>query len=323
VNPDVVDAIATLERQGVLDSTRARRFSRVAGRELVSLHAELRFLAYTGVVLVMGGVGLLVKENLERIGPVTIAVALAMAALGGFAWVVRHAAPFTRAAASSAHLAFDYVLLLAALLAAADLAYLEAQFTPLGPAWSWHLLIVSAFYAVLAFRYDSRVVFSLALSTFAAWRGVSAGQLEHTLWGGPAGSGYVRLNAVGCGVLFVMLGAVLKRNDWKAHFEPAAVHVGCLLVLSALASALAESRMDAQAYGFVLFVVGGALAGYGLYARRLWLLAMGVVGAYVGLSAVVLSAADNGEFAVYWFAFTGLCVLPALFLLHRVVKERV
>ena len=29
------------------------------------------------------------------------------------------------------------------LLAAADLAYIEVQFTPLGPNWSWHLLIVA------------------------------------------------------------------------------------------------------------------------------------------------------------------------------------
>jgi predicted N-acyltransferase len=43
----------------------------------------------------MGGVGILVKENLERLGPVTIAVGLGLAALACFVWVVRHAVPFT------------------------------------------------------------------------------------------------------------------------------------------------------------------------------------------------------------------------------------
>ena len=102
------------------------------------------------------------------------------------------------------HLALDYVLLLGALLAGADLAYAEAKFTPLGDAWPWHLLVVALFYAGLAFRYDSRVLLSLALSTFAAWRGVSAARLEHALWMG--GEDLVRVNAAGCGLLFLARG---------------------------------------------------------------------------------------------------------------------
>jgi hypothetical protein len=36
---------------------------------------------------------------------------------------------------------------------------------PLGAGWPWHLLVVAVFYAALALR-DSRVVWSLALTTF-------------------------------------------------------------------------------------------------------------------------------------------------------------
>ena len=54
--------------------------------------------------------------------------------------------------------------------AAADLAYVEVRFSPLGAHWPWHLLLVSALYALAALRFDSRVVWSLALSTFLAWR---------------------------------------------------------------------------------------------------------------------------------------------------------
>lgn len=322
MNPDVADAVASLARDGTLDAAPARLFSRVARRELVSLHGDLRFLAYTGVLLVMGGVGILVKDELDRIGPLAIAAVLALGAAASFAWLARHAPPFTRRAVPSAHLGLDYVLLLGALLVGADLAYVEAQFTPLGAAWVWHLLIAATFYALLAFRYDSRVLFSVALSTFAAWRGVSAGQLEPAVWRWDEGASDVRANAAACGVLFLLLGAVLKRSDWKAHFEPVAVHAGWLLVLSALLSGLGESDGQAQVYGSVLFVVGGGLAAYGLHARRFWLLVMGLLGAYIGVSTVVLSAVDSSRFAVYWFAFSGLAVLPALFLLHRLVKER-
>jgi hypothetical protein len=45
----------------------------------------------------------------------------------------------------------------------------------LGPYWPWHLLVVASAYAALAFRFDSKTLFSLALTSFAAWRGGGGG----------------------------------------------------------------------------------------------------------------------------------------------------
>src|SRR6185295_17929070 len=102
-----------------------------------------------------------------------IAAALGVAAAACLAWVHRTAPPFSWGETRSPHFASEYLLLLGVLLLGADLAYVETQFTPLGDAWPWHLLMLSAVGALLSVRYDSRIVFSLALSTFAAWRGVS------------------------------------------------------------------------------------------------------------------------------------------------------
>ena len=164
---------------------------------------------------------------------------MALGALACLLWVARKAPAFTWGEVASPHLALDYVLLLGALLVGADLAFAEVKFTPLGDAWPWHLLIVALFYALLAFRYDSRVLLSLALSTFAAWRGVSTARLEHALWIGSEDP--VRVNAAACGILFLAVGAVLRGRSWKAHFEPVATHLGWLLLLGAVASALGTS----------------------------------------------------------------------------------
>ena len=53
-------------------------------------------------------------------------------------------------------------------------ALLEAQFRFLGPNSRYHLLLYSLIYMAAAYRYSSATVLSLALSSFAAWRGVSA-----------------------------------------------------------------------------------------------------------------------------------------------------
>lgn len=316
MNPDVADAVPRLAAAGILPPERAPLFLRVARRELVSVHWELRALLYAGVLLLTGGVGLLVKENLDRIGPVTIAVALGLAAGAALAWVWRVSPPFAWGEAPSPNLAFDYMLLLAVLLAAADLAYVEVQFTPLGADWPWHLLIVALLTGLAAFRFDSRVVFSLALSTFAAWRGIAVAQLGSFLGGREDA---VRWNAIGCGVLFAALGLVLVCTGRKAHFEPVAVHLGWLLILGGLASGMVGESW--AMWTCALLVTGTALATGAFHYRRFPLFAFGVLAGYAALSRLILEAGSAEVLGCFWFFASALLLLFVLIAAQRRMKE--
>jgi len=181
VNPDVVGAIARLRADGVLSPAQAARFDRVARRELVTLRFEIRALLYAGVLLLTGGVGALVAQHQHDIGPLAIAFGIGLAALGCLGWVARRAAAFSWGPVPSAGVAFDYVLLLGLLLAAADLAYVEAQLTLLGPRWPRHLLVVAALDLLAAYRWDSRTALGLALTSLAAWRGLAVGLVPTVL----------------------------------------------------------------------------------------------------------------------------------------------
>lgn len=317
MNPDVAHAVAQLSASGTIAPGPARLFGRVARRELVSVRAELRLVAYAGVLLASAGVAELLRENLDRIGPLAIASSLALAALACFAWVARRAPAFGWGEVASPHLALDYVLLLGALLAAADLAFVEARFTPLGDAWPWHLLIVAALYAALAFRFDSRLLFSLSLSSFAAWRGVSSARLQGAFWIG--GDDLVRANAVGCALLFLVMGALLRARGRKAHFEPVAAHVGWLLLLGTLASALGTPDGPLWALALVGLAALAGLVGY--RQRRFSLMAIALVAAYVGVSALVVRVLHEDLLVFGWFALTPLCVVALLFVLHRLLRE--
>ena len=320
MNPDVAAAIPPLVEAGILPAAAAPRLLRVARGELVSVRAELRAVLYLGVLLVMGGVGVLVKENLDRIGPVTIAVGIGLAAALALGWVARIAPPFSWGEAPSPHLGFDYLLLLGVLLAAADLAYVEVHFTPLGAHWAWHLLIVALLTALAAFRYDSRVVFSLSLSTFAAWRGVSAAHLgQQALWQWSWVEDAVRWNAIACGALFVILGFALVRTGRKAHFEPVATHLGWLLILLALGSGMDAVRWGA--WSVALLITGIGLAAVSFLRRRFPLFAYGILAAYAGMTRLVL--AGNREWAAgcFWFSFTSLALIFGLVLAQRRMRR--
>ena len=105
--------------------------------------------------------------------------------------------------------------------------------------------------AALAVRGDSRVVATVALTTFAAWRGVAASPLERTFWTGDAA---VRSNAMATGLLFVVLGRVLIGTSRKAHFEPVATYLGWLLILGSTLSG--STGTEATSFRAGLFVVG-------------------------------------------------------------------
>lgn len=317
MSPEVAAAAERLGAQGVLSAAQRALFARVAHGELVSVYRELRLLLYAGIVVAMAGVGLLVKENFERLGPFAVATALAVAAASCLAWVARRSPAFSWHEAATPHLGFEYLLLLGVLLAGADLAYVEAQFTPLGAAWPWHLLIVSAASAALAVRYDSRIVFSLALSTFAAWRGVSVVLLEKAFWSGSDPASSLRWNAIGCGAAFLVLGAVLVSLDRKAHFEPVAVHGGWILVLGALASGLGG---DTAGLDVCLLLAGSGVAAYAFRRARFSLFVLGVLAAYVALSALFLRLDPGLTGGSLWFALTSLVVLGGLLRVHRTLR---
>jgi len=322
MNPDVAAAVVRLGRDSVLTPQQTAHFGRVARGELVSVRPELRFFLYCGVLAVMAGVGVLVQQNLDRIGPVAIAAGLWLAAAGALLWAQRHAPAFTWGKAPAGHLAFDYILLLGVLLTGAALAYTEVKFTPLGAAWSTHLLIMSVFAGALAVWGDSRTVAGLALSTFAAWRGVSASPLSGAFWSGPERETAIRWNAGLTGLLFVGLGVLLVRTNKKAHFEPLAAHLGWLLVLASILSGVGEGGSVGASFQIGLLLVGAGLAVWAFLAGRFSLFGMGLVAAYVGLTALTVSALPDPFLGFMWFIVTGGGVLVALLVENHKIKAR-
>src|SRR6266536_4539139 len=217
MNPDVVSAIARLRRDNVLGQAQATLFDRVARRQLVSVRFEIRALLYAGVLLLTTGVGLFVKEHHREIGPWAIAVGIGVVAAACLVWVSRKAAPFSWEEVPSPDVAFDYLLLLGLLLFASDLAYIEVQFTLLGPNWAHHLLIVGAVYLAAAYLWDSRTVLGLALTTLAAWRGLSVSLVTGWLWKSQPND--LRENALVLGVVYVAAASLSVLLRRKPHFE--------------------------------------------------------------------------------------------------------
>jgi hypothetical protein len=320
MSPDVAAAVDELGKAGILSADAAALVGPVARGERVSVRAELRALFYGGVLLAMAGVGALARENLDRLGPVAVASGIGLAAFLCLGWVVRVGPPFSRGQVASPNLAFDYILLLGVLLSAAELAYLETQFTPLGGSWPLHFLLVAALAFALAFRYDSRALFSLGLASVAAWRGVSVslGAARMAFPGGaPEG---LRWNALGCGIVFAFTGMALGRSDLKPHFEGVATHLGALLVLGALLSGCGVDTADELTYTLALLLVAGGLALVAARARRFSLFGLGILACYLAFGLLVARARPQAATALFLLALSALGLVAGLIRARRLFR---
>ena len=159
--------LRSLRAEGLIDDATADRAIARDRGEVFSVHLELRAALYAGVLLVMAGVGILLARNLDRIGPAAVVLMIALAAVACGVPAIR-----TKIAGRSLTVAGDYLLLLAALLASAGLAYAERQFTILGPWWSWHLLLLAVVHAAIAYRFVSPLVLAASLASLVGWFGV-------------------------------------------------------------------------------------------------------------------------------------------------------
>jgi hypothetical protein len=318
VNPDVVAALKGLREKGILSEAQAAPLLREARGQLVSIHWELRALLYCGVLALTTGVGLFLKENHERLGPAALASLIGLAAVACFVYVFRRSPPFSWRSTPTQHIAADYVLLLGVLLIASDLAYIETQFRWLGPRWPQHLFIVSLLYLFAAYRFDSRAVLSLALTSFAAWRGVSAAL---PFGAGSHGSGSaMRANAIACGVLFVAAGILSARLKRKAHFEGVWVTLGLLLLFGGLLSGVfRETGSDGPVREIPLFVCAGVVIAIAYRLRRPLDFALGVLAVYLGAMRWLAEALDGAALA-FTIGVSSLALIAFLIRAQRRMK---
>jgi hypothetical protein len=322
VNPDVVAAITRLRRADVLSGAQAEFFERVARRGLVSVQLEIRVLLYAGVLLLTSGVGLFVSEHHRDIGPVAIAAGVGLAAAACLVCVATRAAPFSWGEVPSPSVAFDYLLLLGLLLLASDLAYVEVQFALLGPSWPHHLLVVAAVYLAAAYRWDSRTVLALALTTLAAWRGISYGLVHGSIW--RAGAADLRPDAIALGALCLAAAACSVALARKPHFEAVYANTGVLLLLGALVSGALGHGAAWRPWLVALLIAAGLVMWLSFRLRRSLYFAQGVVAAYLGLLRLALARFpfDLSSGSLLLAALLGVGAIAVIAAAHRRMDDR-
>jgi hypothetical protein len=295
------EELRELRSTGTMDEGAAAHAIALERRTLFSVFEELRATLYAAVAVVIAGVGILVKEHLDRIGPLTLTFALAIAGAACYVPAIR-----AKSRGDDQTAIAEYLLLLGALIVSADVGYAESQFHLLGANWSRHLLVLAAFHGVTAYALQSRLVLSVALTTLAGWFGIERGSGNLLPW--DLATPKLGLRALVCSAVILAWRAIDERSNaarfrevfehfaanlafwgavgWCSNAHMRVVGVVTLLLLAAIA---VRKALRSGAESFALYGVGYTALGLSLVVAQVMDLTL--LGATLVLVIVLTAAA--------------------------------
>ena len=306
--------ISALEVDGRLDAATAARLRVIERREIFSVYPELRALSWAGVMLVVTGVGVLVGKNLDRIGPVSLAMAIALASAVCYAYAL------WRQKAARSSLVDDYVLLLGALLLSADLGYIETQFELLGQGWPRYLLLLTMVHGAGAYLFRSRALLALSISALASWIGIEQ-RLTRTIDQVLFHHAETAMRMYACAAIVLAWRVIDQRVRAARDFERVFDHFVANFAL--LGSLVLVFDAPFRLAGAILtLAVAGAVVSYGMRRGSEAFVLYAYAYAVVAVDVLVVTRLRSPTLGLLFLVVSTIAAIVGLFALHGVHRRR-
>ncbi len=230
--------------------------------KIVSLYSELRLLLYLGIILFTTGVGYFAYENLGSIGHILLMFIIAASIIACFAFIGKHAKPYSSEKAEVKHIYYDYIVLLSALLIISLFTYIQIYFELVELLLNWTSFISSVLFFFMAYRYDNRGVLTIAITLLAAAFGLSVSPINwvHGDWVAVSQLYFIGMLL---GSFLLVAGHLSQSKAIKSHFQFSYQNFGLLLLYAACISAVFDSE-----YSILIAVLTSTITA--LIAYRSW-----------------------------------------------------
>ena len=323
MSKDLFDA---LRDRGFITDEKCDAIHRWYDHPKVNLYLELRSLLYLGVILFAGGLSLFIYTHIEQLGHLTIISALIALYLGCLVWSAKVAKPFSWQKVESPNTAYDYVLLLAALLVPIIIAYLQSQFNFFGNRWSLASFIPMLILFGMAYFFDHQGVLSLAISSLAAWLGITIKPsllLDFDLFNHHE----LIITCFALGVALLAFATFIKTTRFKPHFNDTYQQFGTHLAFLGALAALVEFTQTWALWLLVIFALGAWHLYQAFHRKNSYLMMVAILYMYIGTCYVVsgkILAHLDGENEIYanlfYYLFSGIGVGMLINRLHKKFK---
>ncbi len=287
--------LADLLARRLVSPEQAARLAADEAARPFSLHWELRAALYLGIVTFTGGVGVLIYENLDSLGHGVVVALLTVVVAACFGYAIRRRKPFTWGAVTPPDVPADYILLLGSLSALVLLGYVQYQYGVFGRHYGLATLVPAVALLGVAYRFDHRGVLALALTTLAAWVGVSVTPMSVLRFEFFA-TAALTWGAIGLGAALLGAGLYADFQRRKPHFAYTYLSLGANVALPALLAALFEVPAPSLPSALAAVLELGLCAGLTWYARRTgsyFFLLLGALYAYITVTYVLFKLFEH------------------------------
>lgn len=268
-----------------------------------SLHWELRTVLYLGILLLTGGLGIIIYQNIDTIGHTAIILLIGLACASCFYYCFKNRLPYSNQQVKHASPWFDYILLLGCLLFLALEGYLQYQYQLFGTRYGLATLIPAILFFYLAYTFDHAGVLSLGITALASFAGISAspGMLLNNQFS------EFPLIYTGLALSVLLIGAAFyfKLKNIKRHFTFTWYNFGFnMLFICLLAGCFTLSYP--LLYFLLLLLAGFLLTRFAIKEKSFYFLLMTVIYCYIGITWGVFQLGAIDILGLYYFV--GSCV---------------
>ncbi len=259
----------------------------------VSLFVYLQTLLYLSISAFIGGIGVLIYQNIDTAGHTILIALLALLTVVCFVFVFRKGTPYRPEKVIQTAPHFDTVLLLGCLLFLALEGYVQYQYELFGTRYGVAVIIPAIYFFFLAYRYDHQGVLSLAITALASWVGLTATPTQLLVKNDFSNPAVIRASII-FGAVVLIVSWFLKRRGIKPHFTYTYVLLAGTLYLAACTGGM----FTQDSWQFIFGILLGIGCGYFFINAQdensLLLLLLSVIFAYTGYTYLLFNNLHDG-----------------------------
>lgn len=226
-----------LHTEGRLSDESMRKIEKGKGRQLFSLHLELKAVLYLGVLLLSGGLAILIYKNIDTLGHQVILLMIAAVCFGCFLYCFKKKLPYSYKKVLSPDSFFDYILLLGCLTFITFIGYLQFQYNVFGNRYGLATFIPMLVLFFSAYYFDHLGVLAMGITALGAWGGIVVTPAR-ILRDNDFNSETIIITGVALGLVLISAGVFSATKNIKSHFEFTYNNFGTHILFLSLLAAL-------------------------------------------------------------------------------------
>ena len=286
---------------------------------IFSLHNELRFLLYLGVLLFTSGVGTLIYKNIDTIGHVAVLGLLFTLTGVGFYFSFKKAKGFHKEEVLFDNPVYDYIVLLCTILSCIFIGYLQYQYKIFG--YGLSSLVCSLVGFACAYYFDNKSALSIGITGLATFIGITVTPktlLENEIYSNPSLTYY----GIALGGLLLLWLEYSKKISLKKHFQLVFLTFALQLIGVCSIAGLLESYWYIFIFLLAAFVYYFYKISYEI--KSIFLFVFTVVYGYIGFNIVLfklIDFVDISAFAEFLIILAPLYFIGSIFGFIKLIQH--